>query len=94
MSKLALCTILYFRRGTDYRFPNLHVGERLFGTVGSVLEKLRRDAASVLLKMAKATRDPKVAGAMVEKAADIKDKLDANGPAGSPAVPPNAMGDR
>ena len=35
-----------------------------------------RQAAAALLKFAKATSDPQVAAALVEKAADLKDRLD------------------
>jgi hypothetical protein len=35
-----------------------------------------RQAAATLLKFAKATSDPQVAAALVEKAADLKDRLD------------------
>jgi hypothetical protein len=54
------------------------------GGVGSLSTVLKhhfaRQAAAALLKFAKATSDPQVAAALVEKAADLKDRLDGLAP--------------
>jgi hypothetical protein len=41
-----------------------------------VLGKFAREAAAVLLRFSKSTSDPKLAAALVEKAAEIKDRDD------------------
>jgi len=46
------------------------------GSLCTVKHHFARQAAAGLLKFAKATSDPQVAAALVEKAADLKDRLD------------------
>ena len=41
-----------------------------------MITKLTPEVAATLLKMAKTTSDPNVAAALVNKAADIKERLD------------------
>jgi hypothetical protein len=41
-----------------------------------VLGKFAREAAAVLLRFSKSTSDPNLAAALIEKAADIKDRDD------------------
>ena len=63
--------------GTESRFSEscLLAGE--WGVYGTVFKHhFARQAAAALLKFAKATSDPQVAAALVEKAADLKDRLD------------------
>jgi hypothetical protein len=57
-----------------------------------VLTKLTRDITATLLKLAETTSDPNVAAALINKAADIKDRLDDKvAPRTESALPPNII---
>jgi hypothetical protein len=57
-----------------------------------VLTKLTREITATLLKLAQTTSDPNVAAALINKAADIKDRLDDGAPPRSgSAVQPNIL---
>jgi hypothetical protein len=57
-----------------------------------VLTKLTRDITATLLKLAETTSDPNVAAALIDKAADMKDRLDDKAaPRRESAVPPDII---
>jgi hypothetical protein len=57
-----------------------------------VLTKLSRDITATLLKLAETTSDPNVAAALIDKAADIKDRLDDKAaPRTESALPPDII---
>jgi hypothetical protein len=57
-----------------------------------MLTKLTRDITATLLKLAETTSDPNVAAALINKAADIKDRLDDKvAPRTDSALPPNII---
>jgi hypothetical protein len=59
--------------------------------VFDVLTKFAREAAATLLRFAKTTSDPNVAAALVEKAADLKDRLDNQAPRRLDATEPKVI---
>ena len=81
-----LCTLLYFRCGTESLFPNLCREKKDVRTV-SENRYHTRQAAAALLKMAKTTSDPGVAARLVEAAADLKEQAGELPVAASPHAP-------
>jgi hypothetical protein len=92
----SICEILHFRCGTESRFlHSFHY--RNLGTVGIMFKNyFARQAAAVLLKFAKTTSDPHVAAALVDKAADMKDRVEKQPPPLTDVIasPPNAQPER
>jgi hypothetical protein len=70
------CTLLYIRQGTEC--PTSAWNKRRWDTRGKAVigkQYFVRQAA-ILFGIAKATKDPKMSAALMDKAADVKSKVD------------------
>jgi hypothetical protein len=72
------CSLLYLVAGTNPRLARSCVGveQYLAGEIKVAGRPYLMRQAEVLFKLAKSTSDPKVAAALIEKAADLKSQVD------------------
>ena len=77
-----------FFPGTESPLKNLPSDQKKKRWDQDVLTKLTRDITATLLKLAQTTSDPNVAAALIDKAADIKDRLDDGAPPRRESVVP------
>jgi hypothetical protein len=90
VNSVRISTLSFFRffSGTKSPFKTLPSDQNKKRSDQDVFTKLTRDITATLLKLAQTTSDPNVAAALINKAADIKDRLDDGAPLRRESVVP------
>ena len=89
VARSSLCTLLYFRSEEIHNFRVMVLALGYHGENTVIAREYFGRQAAILFKFAKATTDPKISAALMEKAADLKLQVDEPGaqPDLSPLAP-------